>query len=423
MLLIIVIFTLACGSSQNGGITPAQFVQNSTAAVYSITGKIYAKEGTVNLSPSRYTRAIVAKAGIKINGQKIAETDNNGEYKVNLSSEFAEKTISVEIVKDSLTASFSFSPLETSTSVKMDVEFETNDSVVFNLSHSDKAGTILKFDKAHGKITVVQEAGGEKLTVKFIDVGQGDSSYIRFPNGKTMIIDCGDSSSGSDRKSGEETIGRYLHENLITTIDYLLVSHAHEDHVGGAIYVLNNFEVKNIIDSGTPHTTRSYESYLQLIDRNNIPYNQITESFKIDDSIEIQILHRGGDFSSTDLNNNSLVVKLVYNKISVLFCGDIEDECQELMNSRHNSQKLNLKSTVIKVPHHGSNTSHNVNFIKNVSPEAAMISLGLGNRYGHPSPVTLSRYDDVNTKVYRTDYNGTISFSTDGVSYSVITEK
>ncbi|MFN2363501.1 MAG: helix-hairpin-helix domain-containing protein [Halarsenatibacteraceae bacterium] len=250
-----------------------------------------------------------------------------------------------------------------------------------------------------------------ELEVHFIDVGQGDSILLQEDEGVNVLID-----GGNRWNSVEDKVLSYLRQNNVDTIDALISTHPHADHIGSFEAVIANFEVDKIYDSGRIHTSKTYENYLLAIDQNNIDFYtpKRGENFSIE-GLNFEVLHPENPAEDYDLNNSSVVLRLQYGEVSFLFTGDIEHEAErEIINSG-----LNLNSTILKVSHHGSKTSSSRNFLEEVSPEAGVIMVGEDNNFGHPNQETLGALSSKGVKIYRTDQNGDIVIKTDGKSYSI----
>ena len=258
------------------------------------------------------------------------------------------------------------------------------------------------------------------LRATFLDVGQGDSTFFQFPYGGNMLIDGG---TGGKYDMGKRVVA-YLRRQGVRRIDILLLSHPHDDHVGGLITVLKNFPVGLVLDSGQAHTSYSYEEFLKLIEGKRIPYRIIKEGGEIKGfkGVRITVLNPPPHLlegTDSDINNNSLVLKVTYGKVSLLLTGDIEREAEErLLRYGHY-----LKSTIIKVPHHGSRTSSTPDFLGLVNPQVAVIPVGRRNPFRHPSPQVLQRYEKRGTTIYRTDRQGAIILTSEGRSFQVRTMK
>ncbi|WP_077212032.1 S-layer homology domain-containing protein [Bacillus dakarensis] len=246
-----------------------------------------------------------------------------------------------------------------------------------------------------------------ELQAHFIDVGQGDSSLILSPNGKTILIDGG-------RHSAGEKVVAYLKKAGVTSIDYLVATHPDADHIGGLLDVLRQIPVKMVIDSGKEHTSETYIDYLNLIQQKNIHFRiaKTGDIISIDPAFIIQVLN-SGDQEVTDNNDASIVLKLSYNQIDFMFTGDAGVEVEERMLSR-----FNVGADILKVSHHGSSTGSSWAFINAVKPKASILSYG-DNSYGHPTSEVVSRLKAAGSALYSTMGQGDIVVSTNGQSYRV----
>ena len=260
--------------------------------------------------------------------------------------------------------------------------------------------------------------GSDEMRITFMDVGEGDSVFIRFPDGKTALVDGG--GTRDDRFDvGGQVVAPYLFFSRIKTIDYLILTHPHPDHMNGIKAVLDNFKVKNFREGcATDNRSLNYSLIKEKIQKGNIPQKRIMsgEEFKIGKDISIRFLNPSEKLCDRkngfwkNMNNQSLVFQVIYKKVKILFSGDIEKEAIEDIILRD----ADIKSTVIKVPHHGGKVSGNSELIKKVSPEIAVISVGANNPFGHPSEQTLEDYKKSGAKIYRTDINGAVTLRTDG---------
>ncbi|HHV61079.1 MAG TPA: MBL fold metallo-hydrolase [Firmicutes bacterium] len=250
------------------------------------------------------------------------------------------------------------------------------------------------------------------LSVHFIDVGQGDSILITVRNGKTMLVDGGDIDAGV-------RVVNYLKKQKVKQIDVMVSTHPHLDHIGGLIKVLAEFPVKQVYDSGMVHTTRTFERYLTLIDKKNIPFKLARRGHVIElgAGVQARILSPAEPLPE-DVNNCSVVMRIEYGNIALLLEGDAGAATEGEMISSHQP----LAAQVLKVGHHGSRTSSTTLFLDEVKPEVAIISCGAGNPYGHPHPGTIAALGARGVKIYRTDVNGTIVVETDGKTYKIIPE-
>jgi beta-lactamase superfamily II metal-dependent hydrolase len=249
----------------------------------------------------------------------------------------------------------------------------------------------------------------ENLQIYFLDVGQGDASVIISSSGQVVMID-----SGPD----EKLILDHLKNLNISHIDLLIATHAHADHITGMDKIIAKYKPKAFIDPGIPHTTATYQRMITAIDKYNINYYEgISRKINLG-SLTFTILPPAVPLiKGSELNNNSVVVRLDYKDFSCLFTGDIEKEreAQLLTESRSN-----LNVDILKIPHHGSSSSSSPLFIKSVRPKIAIICCGQGNKYGHPHQETISLLQSLGIEIYRTDLNGTILIKTDGIERTQI---
>jgi competence protein ComEC len=250
---------------------------------------------------------------------------------------------------------------------------------------------------------------GNELLVHFIDVGQGDSILIQTPECRNMLIDGGDTDCG-------EKLKEYLRSHGVEVIDVLVSTHPHADHIGGLIPVIRDFEVKAVYDSAKVHTTRTYESYLELIDEKDIPFFVPRRGDTILlGTLAFEVLHPV-DVEECSVNNASIVLRVEYGRMSFLFTGDGEKEAEDEMLQAC----TNLDAVILKVGHHGSRTSSQEAFISAVKPKVAIIMVGDGNRYGHPDQLTLDRLVNYGAEVYSTCVYGTVIIQTNGETYKVL---
>jgi competence protein ComEC len=253
----------------------------------------------------------------------------------------------------------------------------------------------------------------ENLTAHFLDVGQGDSILLQFDE-KNVLIDGGTQDMGP-------RVETYLRNHGVSSLDLLVSTHPHEDHIGGLITILKDFPVKQVLYSGQPHSSQNYENFLTLVDQKNISYNvaQRGQKINLDPNLKIEVLSPPKTLFQDDLNQNSIVLKVTYNKVSFLFMGDAGFEAENSLISLG----YDLKSDVLKVGHHGSSSASSSAFLAKVKPAISIIEVGAGNDYGHPTKKTLKALQSTGSKIYRTDTNGSIVITTDGLSYSLITQK
>lgn len=288
----------------------------------------------------------------------------------------------------------------------------TNPSEAVTTSTSESPTTAAVISTPTQTYTLSGNTGGaETLSISVLDVGQGDSILIQTPNGKTMLVDAGDSDAGS-------RIVSVLRNRGVASLDVAVASHAHADHIGGYQAVLSTFPVGVFYDSGYPATSATFERLLNTIDQKNIQFVTPTrgQTIDIDPSVRIDVLSPDGN-SRGEIHDNMLVLRLSYGTFSALLTGDMPDSLEDDIASPLRP------TTVLKVGHHGSRTSSSAAFLNRIKPQVAIISVGAGNSYGHPTADALQRLRNVGATVYRTDQSGSVTISTDGNSYTVATDR
>lgn len=241
--------------------------------------------------------------------------------------------------------------------------------------------------------------------VSFIDVGQGDSTFIELPDGKNMLIDCG-------AKSASSKIVDFLNEKDVETINYFLITHADADHVGGGVAVFENFEIENFyrpmmyseseekIEDYPTHDTIVYDDIIRSAIEENCEMfftSDATSWSSLDGSYEIKVLYPDAVYS--DNNESSAVIKAEINDFKFLFMGDADVKVEEKLIEKYG---FDLHVDVLKVGHHGSNTSTSQEFVDAVRPSYAIISVGEDNSYGHPSEDVLQILNDAKVTVLTT---------------------
>ena len=248
-----------------------------------------------------------------------------------------------------------------------------------------------------------------ELAVHFMDVGQADAILV-VDGDKTMLIDTGD----KNRAEKEYMLG-YIGALGIEVIDYLVLTHPDADHIGGAPDVIETFEVKNCIMPNATKTTDIFEQTLTALENNavNVLAPTVGDDYTLKNAT-FRILAPNSE-KYDDTNDYSVVLRLQYGQRSILFTGDAEKKSEEEMVALYKGTKA-LEADVLKVGHHGSSTSSSQKFLDLVDPEYAVISCGVGNKYGHPHDDALSRVSAAVSEVYRTDLDGTVVLLTDGES-------
>ena len=252
------------------------------------------------------------------------------------------------------------------------------------------------------------------LKIYFIDVGQGDSCLIVTPTNKKILIDGGGSEFGSF-DVGEKTLLPYLLDRKIKKLDYVLISHFDSDHVGGILTLMEKIQIEKIIICKQGEVSENYKKFLKILKSKKIKVQIVKakDKISIDKDTFFYILHPANELIKDNiLNNNSIVTKFYYRNFSILFTGDIEEIAEKELIKKYESSSI-LRSTVLKVGHHGSKTSSTKELLEKVKPKIALIGVGENNNFGHPNSEVLNRLNSLNCKIYRTDLNGEIVLTID----------
>ncbi len=288
---------------------------------------------------------------------------------------------------------------------------------------------------ATGSDSSSSPAKGGKVTVTMLDIGQGDAILIQ-TGAKNILIDTGDDKYYEDGKKGKSNDQLFdsLQKLNVTTIDTLVMTHAHADHIGKAAKVIQQYGVKELVYNGIPSTSKYFVNALKAAKEQGTQQVKVKAGDELDfgSGVTYKVLSPDKALidedtakvkakEKVDVNNESVVGMLVYGDFTMLLTGDAESPIEKTMVANYGSQ---LHAKVLKAGHHGSKTSSSSNFLKEVAPEAVVMSLGTNNQYGHPHEAMLTRLQKQGVKnIFRTDKNGAITISTDGKTYSITTEK
>ncbi len=274
---------------------------------------------------------------------------------------------------------------------------------------------------------VLNQRPGRILETVFLDVGQGDAILIKTPKSQTVLID------GGPNNKILEKLGKYL-QPLQKRIDLIILTHPHADHVSGLVEILRRYDIGLVILNGAEIKTDVYAEFLKAAKTNNIQIlvAEAGQAIHFDDNLEFDVLSpansdrkvfnkksEGFGSGGNDVNDSSIVGKLIYNNFSIMFMGDATFKIENQLLAYGDS----LKSDILKVGHHGSKYSSFTNFLKMVAPKAGIIEVGAKNFYGHPSPAALSRLGMFNVNIFRTDQNGDIRILSNGFTASIYKEK
>jgi competence protein ComEC len=254
------------------------------------------------------------------------------------------------------------------------------------------------------------------LHVHFLDVGQGDAIFIQCPNGQQILVDGGPEPSVLLSRLGAR-MPFWDH-----SLDLVVLTHPELDHVGGLVDVLERYDVGLVLDSGQECSSATCEAWRSLIEENEIPYRRAQSgmSLELGQGVRLQVLHPPAQLmtnTSSDSNNNSVVLRLEYGRFTMLLTGDVQWEAEELLVA----SGWPLTSLVLKVPHHGADTSLTLPLLETVNLEVAVIAVGADNNFGHPAEVTLEKLAGIPT--YRTDHHSSVKLVSDGQRYWLVTER
>lgn len=247
----------------------------------------------------------------------------------------------------------------------------------------------------------------DSISIHFIDVGQGDSILIK-AGSEAMMIDAGN-------PGDKDEIIDYLEAQNVDELDYLIGTHPHADHIGGMDDIIDTFPINTILMPDVTSNTNVFENILDSVDRKGITITvpEVGDNYNLSAAQFTVLAPNGSGYE--DLNNDSIVIRLVFKETSFLFVGDAEDISErEMLNNEYE-----LDSDLLKVGHHGSDYSSSAPFLNAVSPKYAVISVGEGNSYGHPTAGALARLASVGAEVYRTDLSGTIVATSDGTNITL----
>lgn len=267
-----------------------------------------------------------------------------------------------------------------------------------------------------------------RLRVTAIDVGQGDSTLIQTPGGRTALIDgggTGDEASADETEVGTKTVVPLLHFLGISRLDVLILTHPHGDHVGGLSAVLRGVRVDRILDGTTlPYPSPAYRQFLGLAQTRAVPLSRAVRGMTLEmgDGVVLSVLNPpaqtvfgtsapyGTDTDDKTINNYSAALQVSYGRTRFVLTGDAETDAEGLMLRTHGD----LACDVLKAGHHGAKNASGDDWLGRLRPAMAVISCGRHNRFGHPAPATLARLTAHRVQTFRTDTQGAVTFVSDG---------
>jgi len=248
------------------------------------------------------------------------------------------------------------------------------------------------------------------FSLTFYNVGQGDACLLQSA-GKAILIDAGPPEAGP-------VIADWIKKHNISSLETVIASHPHSDHIGGIPSILKHIKVGQVIDNGDIHNTPTYTNYLSAIEKSHVPLRtaQKGDIISFVPGLMIEVLHPGKELGD-DINDNSLVLKITSGQTTALLMGD----AGKMVEEKIISEGTQIKADILKVGHHGSRHSSGKAFISRVNPEIAIISLGPDNEYGYPQKDPITYLSATGAWIYRTDQEGTISIICNESGRSVIT--
>ena len=260
------------------------------------------------------------------------------------------------------------------------------------------------------------------LELHHIDVGQADSTLVVTPSNETILIDTGDY-----RDDGAAVID-YLEAHDVDRIDHLVTTHGHADHIGGHPAIIEHFEengggVGAVYDPGVPHTTATYERYLDAVDTYDVPLYEVVAGDRLplaDGGLEATVLNPPDGDASGDIDTDGVVLSLAFGDFSYLTTGDLDASGERRLVETYGDD---LATDVYQAGHHGSSTSSNAPFLDRADPDIAVVSSAVDSRYGHPHDEVLAAFADRGIETYWTGVHGDIVVTTDGTAVSVETER
>lgn len=272
--------------------------------------------------------------------------------------------------------------------------------------------TLVLFGMIQAEV-IINKLEKPELRITIFDVGQGDAALIKTPNGKQVLIDAGVWSPGFD--SGESIILPHLKEAGIEKLDAVILSHPHADHIGGILSLINGIKIRAIYNSGYEYDSNLYQNYLALAKSKQIEIISVKagDQLEIDPALLMLVLGPEGKKFNNDPNQHSIVLNIIYGESEFLFTGDAGENQEKRLIENYNDL---LDTDFLKVGHHGSRTSSEIEFLNEVTPKIAIVSLAERNRFKHPHQEAIQRIQEIGTELYFTSRDRALVFVSDGKS-------
>lgn len=252
---------------------------------------------------------------------------------------------------------------------------------------------------------VPSSAPAGSLKVHFIYAGQGDSAFIEFPDGQTMLIDAGSAEQGAN-------IINYISGLGYSKIDYVVGTHPHTDHIGGLLEVLRTFEIGNIYMPDASSDIQTYTDLMQLVQENGIPLTVAQKDVVIKPGFAAILSPVTINTNRKEMNDNSAVVRITNGDTNFLFMGDASKNIEGQLSG-------DISADVLKVGNHGSSYASDPAFIAKVNPKIAVITCGKNNQYHLPNEITIKTLESAGVQIYDTSKDGTVIVTSDGTSVTV----
>lgn len=270
---------------------------------------------------------------------------------------------------------------------------------------------------------IIGTGATQPLRVTFLDVGQGDATLIQCPCGSNIVVDAGPITPSAD--AGKQFIAPFFQQSRVTGLDAMVITHPHSDHIGGAFSLLRSVKIATVIDAGSGTESALQSSYVRLIDSLDVRRQIVTsgEMITVCQHVRLYVLHPDNKSrvvetkGRTNLNNESVVIKLLYGRTSLMLSGDAEHEAEDDLVQMYGTF---LESDMLKAGHHGSKTSSGDGFLDHVRPSVVVISVGARNKFHHPSATVLASFKLRGVRHYRTDVEGAVIMESDGTGWERI---